>query len=157
MGYLAGFNLTSGSNNLLLGYEAGVDLTSGSGNIVIGYSQNASAPGAANELNIGGLLFGNLGSKTIGISTRTPQAALDIVSTGNTPNVMAQIWRDSGGNIISSVSATGTMKAARFEGSGSELIGLNASELDSGIRRLRGWNTTDRRERFVTTLIGNDS
>ncbi len=108
-GYYAGKALTTGSNNLLLGWQAGDALTSGASNIVIGYNQDASAPTASNELNIGGVLYGDLSAKTIGISTRAPQAALDIVSTGTASNIYAQIWRDGSGNVVSSMTSTGVL------------------------------------------------
>ncbi|MBI4350217.1 MAG: hypothetical protein HY550_02155, partial [Elusimicrobia bacterium] len=53
------------------------------------------------------LIYGDLQNKVIGISTRTPAAALDIVSTGTAANVYAQIWRDSTGLIVASMTATG--------------------------------------------------
>ncbi len=69
MGYQAGFGLTTGNGNILLGYQAGYNVTTGTGNIVIGYSQNTSALAANNELNIGGVIYGNLASGEIGIGT----------------------------------------------------------------------------------------
>lgn len=124
IGYWSGNALTSGSRNVLLGSQAGDSLTAGSNNIIIGYNQDAAAPAVSNQLNIGGVLFGDLAAKTIGISTRVPQAALDIVSTGTAANQMAQIWRDSSGVIVGSVSATGIMTATKFVGDGAYLTGL---------------------------------
>jgi len=111
MGSQAGFSLTTGSDNTLLGYKAGYNIQHGTGNIVIGYAKDTSATGANNELNIGGVLYGDLSAKTIGISTRAPQAALDIVSTGTASNVYAQIWRDSDGVIKASMTADGKLYA----------------------------------------------
>ncbi|OGR68953.1 MAG: hypothetical protein A2081_02870, partial [Elusimicrobia bacterium GWC2_61_19] len=110
-GYYAGSGLSTGSNNILVGYQSGDALTTGAGNILIGYDQDASAPTASNELNIGGVLFGNLSARTIGISTRAPQAALDIVSTGTAANIYAQIWRDGSGVIKASMTSEGTLYA----------------------------------------------
>ena len=112
MGYEAGYSLTTGSNNVFLGLHAGFNVAAGAGNIVIGYEKDTSAPGASNELNIGGLLYGDLSGKTVGISTRAPQAALDIVSTGTLINQYAQIWRASDGTIVSSMTATGVLYPA---------------------------------------------
>jgi len=70
------------------------------------------------------VLYGNLSAKTIGISTRAPQAALDIVSTGTTHAEMAQIWRDGGGVIKGSMSATGVMQAVKFIGDGAGITNL---------------------------------
>ena len=128
MGYQAGFLLATGSNNVLLGFQAGDSITGGSNNIIIGYNKDASVPAANDELNIGGLLYGDLSAKTIGISTRAPQAALDIVSTGTVQTQFAQIWRDSNGNIQSSMSATGVMMAYKFVGDGSGLAGVAGTD-----------------------------
>jgi len=115
VGYKAGYGLTTGSDNIFLGWQAGYNVTSGTGNIVIGYNRNTSAPIANNELNIGDLIFGNLSSNTVGISTRVPQAALDVVSTGTASNIYAQIWRDGTGAIVSSMTSTGRLTAASVQ------------------------------------------
>jgi len=109
MGYHAGYGLSTGSENILVGYQSGDSIDTGTRNLIIGYDQDASAPTANNELNIGGVLFGDLSAKTIGISTRVPQAALDIVSTGTLISQYAQIWRNSAGTIVSSMTATGVL------------------------------------------------
>ena len=128
MGYRAGFGLTTGSDNIFLGWQAGYNTTTGGDNIVLGYNQNTSEPVASNEMNIGGVLFGRLDSRTIGISTRAPQAALDIVSTGTAHTEMAQLWRASDGVIVGSMSATGVMQAVKFMGDGSGLTGIVAGD-----------------------------
>ena len=48
----------------------------------------------------------------VGIGTTLIQAQLDVHPVGS----MAQIWRNSGGTIVSSVSAAGVIKAVAFEG-----------------------------------------
>lgn len=126
VGYGAG-TLNTGAANTFIGSYAGNSSTTGGSNIVIGYLQEPSAPGANNELNVGGVLFGQLGFKTIGISTRAPQAALDIVSTGTLTTQMAQLWRDSSGLIVGSMSVTGSMQAVRFVGDGSGLTGVTGA------------------------------
>ena len=123
----AGYSLTTGSNNTFLGWQAGYNVTSGTGNIVIGYDQRTPAPDTNNLLNIGGLLYGDLSARTIGISTRAPQAALDIVSTGTLVSQFAQIWRDGGGVIKGSMSATGVLQAVKFVGDGSALTGITGT------------------------------
>jgi len=112
MGYQAGYKLTTGNDNIFLGWQAGYNVTTGTGNIVIGYNKDTSGLTANNELNIGGVLYGNLSAKTIGISTRAPQAALDIVSTGTAANIYAQIWRNGSGAIVSSMTSTGVLYPA---------------------------------------------
>jgi hypothetical protein len=109
IGNYSGALNTTGSDNTFLGWQAGYNVTSGTGNIVVGYNEYTSAATANNELNVGGVLYGNLASGTIGISTRNPQAALDVVSTGTLANQYAQIWRASDGTIVSSMTATGVL------------------------------------------------
>ncbi|PKM98894.1 MAG: hypothetical protein CVU79_01190 [Elusimicrobia bacterium HGW-Elusimicrobia-3] len=132
IGYKAGFAVTTGGNNVLLGYQAGNSLTTGAGNIIIGYDEDAPTATTNDYLNIGGLLYGDLSAKTVGISTRVPQAALDVVSTGTAHTEMAQIWRAGDGVIKGSMSATGVMMADKFIGDGSGLSGISGSGDDLG-------------------------
>ncbi|OGR65097.1 MAG: hypothetical protein A2X31_08050 [Elusimicrobia bacterium GWB2_63_22] len=127
VGYRGGYNLTTGSDNTFLGWQSGYNVTTGNGNIIIGYGQNAQAAGANSSLNIGGVLFGDLAAGTIGISTGNPQAALDMVSTATDPNVYAQLWRNSAGVIVGSMSSTGNMTAVRYAGDGSGLTNVAAT------------------------------
>ena len=53
------------------------------------------------------------------------QAMLEVVSTGATAGYMAQIWRDSSGIIVASMSATGVMQAVKYTGDGSGLSGIS--------------------------------
>jgi hypothetical protein len=118
-GYQAGYNV-AGNNNIFLGWQAGFAVTTGHGNIIIGYNQQGVAA-TSNALNIGGILHGNLATGNIGISTNTPEARLDVKAGGLNPTDMAQIWRESGGVIKASMSATGVMMATKFIGDGSGL------------------------------------
>lgn len=119
MGYQAGYSLTTGSDNTFLGWQAGYNVTTGTGNIIIGYDQRTPLDTTSNFLNIGSLLYGDISAKTIGISTRVPQAALDIVSTGTASNIYAQIWRDGGGVTVASMTSEGKLFA-----DGSALTGI---------------------------------
>ncbi len=141
LGYGAGFSNTVGSGNTFLGSTAGMNNTTGGNNIVIGALQNTSAPNSSNEINIGGLLFGRMDTAGIGVSTRNPQAALDVVSTGAVSNVYAQIWRDSTGNIISSMSASGAFEAVRFVGDGSGLTGVTGATGTDSTKVLKAGDT----------------
>ncbi|PJA12174.1 MAG: hypothetical protein COX65_08915, partial [Elusimicrobia bacterium CG_4_10_14_0_2_um_filter_56_8] len=132
VGYGAGSTNTSGTGNTFIGSSAGSANATGLQNIVIGYNQQTSASNSASELNIGGLLFGRLGEKSVGISTRNPQAALDIVSTATGAGYFAQIWRDGNGAIQSSMSATGVMMANKFVGDGSGITGLGSADNVTG-------------------------
>jgi len=65
MGYKAGYGLSTGSDNILLGFQAGDNLTTGSSNIIIGYDINASAVDVTNELNIGGIIVGDMAASSV--------------------------------------------------------------------------------------------
>lgn len=76
LGFQAGLALTSSTYNILIGATAGNTITSGSRNVIIGIGWNGSSASALNpsgntasdELNIGGSLFGKLGTtKSFGI------------------------------------------------------------------------------------------
>ncbi|MDO8806669.1 MAG: hypothetical protein Q7R35_19825 [Elusimicrobiota bacterium] len=131
MGYQAGYGLTTGSGNILMGYQAGYNITTGMGNIVIGYAQNATEATANNQLNIGGVLYGDLSAKNIGISTRAPQAALDVMTTNASPSSPTQLWRRYDGAVVATMTAVGTMSAAAFQGNGSMLTGITGDNLGS--------------------------
>ncbi len=124
LGYKAGYSLSNiSADNIFVGWKAGYGVTTGTGNIVIGITQDAEYPNSNSQLNIGGTLFGNLSAKTIGISMREPQAALDVVSTGTAANVYAQIWRDSIGVVVSSITATGLLNVNSLVATGNVGIG----------------------------------
>jgi outer membrane murein-binding lipoprotein Lpp len=80
LGYLAGANLLSGSNNVLLGSSPGAgDLSNGSNNILIGYGALPNiSPNASSQLNIGNWIFGNNGRIGIGPGTQSPTARLHV-------------------------------------------------------------------------------
>lgn len=82
VGYQAGYSLLAGGNdNILIGWKAGYTTTTGTGNIIIGYNKNATAAGASNELNIGGLIFGDMSIKKVGIGTSSIGSALVVKGT----------------------------------------------------------------------------
>lgn len=59
IGYQAGYENTTGANNILIGYQAGDIITTGASNIIIGHDIDPTAAGASNEINIGGVYFGD--------------------------------------------------------------------------------------------------
>lgn len=118
---------TAGSGNIYIGREAAKNMVSGDGNIVIGAGQELSSTSSSNELNIGGVIFGKLSAKTVGISTRAPQAALDVVSTGTAANVYAQIWRNGSGVVVASMTSQGTLYAT-LANAGDNLGNHNATQ-----------------------------
>jgi len=150
LGHSAGLGLTTGSDNVFVGASAGAAVTSGAGNIVLGSGQAASAPDANSELNIGGVLYGSLSARTIGISTRVPQAALDLVSTGTAANIYAQIWRNGGGTIVASMTSQGTLFAALPPGAGDNLGNHAATQ---GLN-MNGQNIDAAAQLTVSTITG---
>lgn len=57
--------LTTGTRNTCLGTYTGRALTTGTDNIIIGYNVNASSASVTYELNIGGLITGDLSNKEL--------------------------------------------------------------------------------------------
>ena len=66
------------------------------------------------------------GGGLVGVAKYNPAAALDVAAAGDTPADMVAVWRNSAGNIVSSVSASGVITAAKFVGDGSGLSALPA-------------------------------
>ena len=65
LGTEAGYALSTGSDNILLGYKAGDNLETGSSNIIIGYDLDATDVDTTNELNIGGLIVGDMSTSSV--------------------------------------------------------------------------------------------
>lgn len=57
----------------------------------------------------------------VGVGVSSPSARLDVASRGTSYDTYAQIWRNSAGVIVGSMSSTGVMKAGFFQGDGSGL------------------------------------
>lgn len=123
VGFGAGAGITSGNGNTFLGYKAGDNVVGGGNNIVIGSNQDATAPTISDELNIGGVIWGNLQTGTIGIgkAMTLPRAVLDVRSTDTASNVYAQIWRAGDGTVVASMTSQGTLYATLPPGSGDNL------------------------------------
>ena len=92
IGYGALFNVGGGSNNISIGVNSGQTLTTGTNNIIIGSGSfggaalDVPATNTSNFLNIGNVIFatgmtGTLAAPAgfVGIDTKTPGAALDVV------------------------------------------------------------------------------
>ncbi len=77
----------------------------------------------------GGLIVNVTGNSSfagsLGIGMGDPKGRLDVQAAGSAQTDMAQIWLNSGGVVISSMSATGVMMASRFVGDGSALAGVH--------------------------------
>lgn len=79
LGMMAGANVTSGASNILIGKMTGGNtLTTGSSNILIGNNIDVAAGTVSNQLNIGGLLTGDLAAKRIGIGGFPMSAKLEL-------------------------------------------------------------------------------
>ena len=92
-------------------------------------TQNITA--ASNWISYGGtnagLMLDASNNVGVGATAWALGSRLDVKASGTAPSVMAQIWRDSGGTIKSSMSATGVMMASKFIGSGAGLTGIGDS------------------------------
>jgi hypothetical protein len=88
LGYLA-LSLATGDNNIGIGYQAGNSITSGGSNIVIGHDEDVPSATSSNQLNIGGILWGDLSNAymAIGGSTIPTDAILQINQTGTVPHL----------------------------------------------------------------------
>lgn len=62
LGYNAGVTLTTGNNNIFIGYQAGDAIETGANNLIIGYNVDATSTVTSNFLNLGGALYGWLGT-----------------------------------------------------------------------------------------------
>lgn len=101
LGHYAGGHLTSGTggvfvgafsgqkvtgaNNICIGYYAGSDVTSGYGNILIGRRVMPSSPTAANELNIGDVIYADISTnkRKVGIRKQTQLAGYFNIGAGD--------------------------------------------------------------------------
>jgi len=73
-----GTSANSYSYNILIGGSTGADITTASNCILIGYDLEPSAVDATYEMNIGGVLYGDLSNNRIGINIVAPTVALDV-------------------------------------------------------------------------------
>lgn len=55
------------SHNIFVGFQTGDNVTTGSDNIIIGYDLNLTTPTTSNELNIGGLILGDISTKNLNV------------------------------------------------------------------------------------------
>jgi hypothetical protein len=80
VGFEAGKLLTTnGYRNIFMGYKAADNVTSGARNIIIGFDLDALAAAGNYQLNIGSLIFGDLGAtKKLGVNTSTLNETLNV-------------------------------------------------------------------------------
>jgi len=72
-----------GNYNTALGYEAGDNIYTGSNNIIIGANVDAPSGTADDQLNIGNTIYGDLSTGCVGIGTTSPTAGLHIRNTSS--------------------------------------------------------------------------
>ncbi|HCC48813.1 MAG TPA: hypothetical protein DEQ38_11965 [Elusimicrobia bacterium] len=72
--------------------------------------------------SLAGTLFTIRDDGNVGVGPLDPATRLDLQAAGG--DAHAQIWRDSGGTVVASMSAAGYFQAAAFIGDGSQLSGL---------------------------------
>jgi hypothetical protein len=82
LGAGAGDALQTGSDNCFFGFQAGDTNVSGDGNIIIGSGQDVSGAAASNELNIGGVITGDLSANTVIIPNGTLNVGVDDTTAG---------------------------------------------------------------------------
>ena len=117
VGKNAGYDVTTGSQNIILGAypSTGVGVTTGSNNILIGYDVRPQVVTGSNQLNIANLIYGTgLGTGTInssgkiGIGVSSPAYTLDVSGTVNAKALLvngaditaqASAWSVSGANV----------------------------------------------------------
>ncbi len=111
------------SSNVAIGtLDAGVNKlrVTGSGN-----TSAANAFLAENLSSSPLLTVRNDGNVSVG--PQAPATRLDVQAAAG--DIYAQFWRNSGGTLVSSMSAAGTLMAARFVGDGSSLTGLTGTQV----------------------------
>ncbi|MCX5793551.1 MAG: hypothetical protein NTY45_15230 [Elusimicrobia bacterium] len=94
--------------------------------------------GANPILEVGGTKLKVTADGNVGVSTGIPQGRLDVLAAGSAHTDMVQLWRKGDGTIVSSMSATGVMKAVKFEGDGFGLTNISASNATDLLGGLKG-------------------
>ena len=136
LGAFAGFVMEAGADhNLMLGYRTGDNITTGDNNIIIGYDIDASSATVSNELNIGGLIFGDLANRRMALGTTDPSTpdsvtfpALKIVgeSSASTAADLLLMQFDNGATTKPDVAmyrARGTNEAGALKVEDDDVIG----------------------------------
>ncbi|MBI4351887.1 MAG: DUF1566 domain-containing protein, partial [Elusimicrobia bacterium] len=127
--------LENASGNLGLGTDTPAHKLHIEGDALVTSSLSVSGSGLSGAEPVFQVIGGTLtvlANGDVGISTNAPEARLDVKASGSAQTDMAQLWRDSGGVIIGSMSATGVMAAGYFVGNGAALTDLDASALTDG-------------------------
>jgi len=99
------WNDSGGATVRLLNAVTDRTLFKNRGGFIVTGSTDTSLSGLVNR----GMIV--TGDGLVGVSTGTPGAALDVVSTGTAVTDYAQIWRNSQGTVVASMTATGRLYA----------------------------------------------
>lgn len=145
IGYRAGYN-NVGSNNIFLGALAGDNVTTGTQNVMIGTDIDAPSATDSGQLNIQNIIYGRgntgigstLSTGNIGIGTTTPFWKLTVASTtgpqlalvDGTNSSHAWTFRNIANTLYiatSSASATSSVAAMTINPNGLVTFGLNAA------------------------------
>jgi hypothetical protein len=80
LGYNAGYNISSGSNNVAIGYNSGNsgtnNLTTGSNNIILGYNAAATSASVSNQITLGNASVTNFRVPGVGFDIDTNRASV---------------------------------------------------------------------------------
>ena len=130
VGLNAGYDITTGSQNIMLGAypSTGVGITTGSNNILIGSDVRPMSRTGSNQLNIANLIYGTgLSTGTInstgkiGIGVSSPVYTLDVSGTVNAKALLvngaditaqASAWSVSGANVYRATGSVGIGSAS---------------------------------------------
>lgn len=133
-------DLLSGSDNTFLGRRAGDGITSGSSNIIIGSGVTIASSTANNQLNIGGILYGDLAADRLSIGSADYE------------NLPSSGLRIPGGVMIGATSTDSLIDDAS-NGSGSATLYVGNETIDTTVsdQRLKT-NITNPTESALTFL-----
>jgi len=124
---------SEGRYNIGVGYAAGDNITTGSNNLIIGYNVDAPSATADNQLNIGNAIYGNLSTGNVGIGVTTPSTPLH-VKVSNTETTIPQIYveQDSTGDASIELGIVGDSYIMGIDNSDSDTFAIAYSSTQGG-------------------------
>jgi len=114
---------TEGRYNTGIGYGAGDNITTGSNNLIIGYNVDAPSATADNQLNIGNAIYGDLSTGNVGIGTTSPTSLLTVAGPIST---QAPATKTAAYSMIA------TDSSLIFNGTASSILTLQAASSYTG-------------------------
>lgn len=152
LGYQAGYDLTSGANNIFIGAypSTSVGITTGSNNILIGNDVRPPSQTASNQLNIGNLIYATGTSSgttasagNVGIGTTNPSSRLEVsggsIVADSVANTAAYINFALGNVQVTNTSAT-TINVCGLQDGGAYTLVLNGITASSSVT-INGYTT----------------